>query len=254
MKRTIISEVQKKWSEIGKNNSSKHLELEIELYKKLLNIFQAGDFYYFIFNPSLRTIDHTSQSVESVLGYKKEEFTIDLILEMIHPDDLPFFVDFETAVVDFKKQLPVEKIMKYKSRYNYRIRKKNGDYLHILQQSVTVQIDEDGAVIHNMVFHTDISDIATSCRMKLSFIGLEGEPSYIDVQPKAHFSKSKAIFSEREKEILQYIIQGLSSEQISQTLNRSIHTIHVHRKNILRKSGCETVNELLIKSIREGWV
>mgnify|MGYP000906745423 FL=1 len=253
MKKIIIREVEKKWAEIGKNATPKELTLEIELYKKLLNIFQPGEYYFFVFNPSFRSVDFTSSSVETLLGYKPDEFSTDLLLDSIHPDDLPYFVDFESTVVDFKKQLPVDKLMKYKSRYNYRLRKKDGTYISILQQSVTIQIDEDGSVLYNLVFHTDITDLSPSSQMTLSFIGLEGEPSFINVKPKSVFSKSKEVFTKREKEVLRYVLQGFNSEKIAYELNLSIHTIHVHRKNILRKSGCSSVSELLVKSVREGW-
>ncbi len=253
MKKIIIREVEKKWAEIGKNATPKELTLEIELYKKLLNIFQPGEYYFFVFNPSFRSVDFTSSSVETLLGYKPDEFSTDLLLDSIHPDDLPYFVDFESTVVDFKKRLPVDKLMKYKSRYNYRLRKKDGTYISILQQSVTIQIDEDGSVLYNLVFHTDITDLSPSSQMTLSFIGLEGEPSFINVKPKSVFSKSKDVFTKREKEVLRYVLQGFNSEKIAYELNLSIHTIHVHRKNILRKSGCSSVSELLVKSVREGW-
>ena len=254
MKQLIFSEVQKQWAEIGKHKTPDDFKLEVELYKKLLNIFQIGDFYYLIFNPPLNAIEFTSGNVRNVLGYDTEEFTSDLVLKNIHPDDLPYFVDFETAVVDFKKQLPPEKLMNYKTRYNYRLRKKNGDYLHILQQSVTIQHDKDGAVLRNFIVHTDISHLKQDNRMMLSFIGLEGEPSYIDVQPRARFSKSKEMLSKREKEILCLLSQHYTSEEIACQLYLSKQTVSTHRKNMLRKTGTHTVLELVQMALNHGWI
>jgi DNA-binding CsgD family transcriptional regulator len=254
MKNKIIDEVQKKWTEIGMSASVADLELEIELYKKLLDIVHVGRFYYFIFNPPSKRIHTISNSMKDILGYDNNAFSIDFLLECIHPDDLPRFVEFETAVVDFKMRLPMDKKMKYKTRYNYRIRTKEGNYLNIVQQSVTVQMGEDGAVLSNLIFHTDITEFSPSSEMKLSFLGLDGEPSYLDVQPKLLFERRKELFTRREKEVLKCVVQGYNSEKIAQELKRSIHTVRVHRKNILRKSECETVNELIAKCVREGWV
>lgn len=253
MNKDIFNEVRRKWSEIGQYASREDLRIELDFYKKIFDIFQAGDFYYFVFNPSQSKIELASDSLEQVLGYKKEKFEIADLLANIHPDDLPLFVDFESTVVDFKQNLPREKLMKYKSRYNYRLRKSNGEYIHILQQSITIQVDEFGAVVRNLVFHTDITDISSSNKMKLSFIGLEGEPSYMNVQPLINFSRRKEIFTRREKEILGYVIQGLTSEKIAEITCCSIHTIRNHRKNILRKSGCKNLNDLLVKAAREEW-
>src|SRR3546814_10687950 len=107
----------------------------------------------------------------------------------MHPDDFPYFVNFEGEVVDFKRKLHPDKITKYKSQYNYRIRTKSGNYVRILQQSVTIQYDEDGAVLQYLIVHTDISHLKYDAHMMLSFIGLDGEPSSIDLHPRQRYAK-----------------------------------------------------------------
>lgn len=254
MKNPILTDIYKNWAEIGRFKSREELQLDLELYKKLLDIVQVGDSYYFLYDPFLRKMEMTSAMVEKVVGIRPDELDVDYLMNNIHPEDLPVFGDFEATVVEFKKALPIDKLTKYKSRYNYRFRTKRGDYVHILQQSITVLADEDGTILRNLVIHTDISEIAPFQRMKLSFIGLDGEPSFVDVKPRMLFSKTKAIFSKSELEVLKLMVQGLNSESIANQLFRSIHTIRNHRKNILRKSGCLNVQELLVKSVKEDWV
>lgn len=254
MSNNAITELHKKWSEIGSHKILSSTELQLELYKKILDIVQVGPSYYFIFSPSNQRIEFTSHSIENVLGITSQDFTLDYILTNTHLDDLNNMADFETAVVSFKKQLPLEKLMKYKSRYNYRLKKNKGDYVHILQQSVTIEADEEGKIIRNLIIHTDISEISDFRNMKLSFIGLENEPSFHDVKLQKKFSASKEVFSQRELEILKLVVQGMNSNAIAEHVCRSVHTIRNHRKNILEKSGCRNVQELLVKSVREGWV
>ena len=62
------------------------------------------------------------------------------------------------------------------------------------------------------------------------------------------------VLSKREKEILKLIAEGLTNVEISKQLFISIDTVDTHRKNILAKSGCETVPELIAKAIQESWV
>lgn len=254
MKKLIHSEVRKKWNEIGRITDLEQLALEFNVYKKFIELVQVGESYFFTFHPGAHRIEFVSENITSVLGYSPEEFTVEFVLNNIHPEDLPYFGDFEATVVHFKKQLPLEKIMKYKTRYNYRLRNKKGEYVHILQQSITIEMDDSGAVLRNFVIHTDISQISHFQKMQLSFIGLDGEPSYIHVPHLQKFSSQKEVFTNREKEILHYIVQGCTSQEISGKMHRSIHTIQTHRKNILHKSGCKNLNELLIKSVKEGWV
>ncbi|HET8886863.1 MAG TPA: hypothetical protein VFM70_10980 [Salinimicrobium sp.] len=124
MEKLVLQETQKIWNKIAKNKTPGDLKLEVEIYKKLINIFHVGDYYYMIFNPPQMTIEHTSELITSVLGYKAEDFTLESLIENIHPDDLPYFMDFEATVSEFFVKLPPEKIMKYKPRYDYRVKKK----------------------------------------------------------------------------------------------------------------------------------
>src|SRR3546814_11350104 len=105
-------------------------------------------------------------------------------MQNIHPDDLPHFINFEATVTQFWKQLPPEKVMKYKSRYDYRIRKKEGTYIRLTQQIVTIQSDDEDAVLRTFVVHTDISHLKNSNRMMLSFIS--------PVEDRQRFVKGKS--------------------------------------------------------------
>lgn len=51
--------------------------------------------------------------------------------------------------------------------------------------------------------------------------------------------------SEREMEIANLIFQGKTTIDIAQEINRSIHTVNSHRKNILKKLKIKTPLELL---------
>ncbi|MFO7891861.1 MAG: response regulator transcription factor [bacterium] len=51
--------------------------------------------------------------------------------------------------------------------------------------------------------------------------------------------------SSREKEIIQYIIEGKTSQEISETLSLSKNTIDTHRRNILEKTGLKSTNDLI---------
>lgn len=43
--------------------------------------------------------------------------------------------------------------------------------------------------------------------------------------------------TDQEKLIMEYVIEGKSSNDISQILFRSVHTIKTHRRNLLNKLG-----------------
>ncbi|RNI30832.1 hypothetical protein EFA69_06930 [Rufibacter immobilis] len=247
-------EAQKIWRQAFRESTVTDLKLELEIHKKLVNIFQVGDYYYFIFNCQDPQFEFVSDTVETVLGYPSEEFTLPLALERIHPDDLPWFLSFEQSAVEFFKQLRPDQVPKYKLRYDFRIKKANGEYIRVLHQVIPIHVDASGLVLHTLCLHTVISHLKQEGKPVLSFIGLEDEPSYIDVNVQNVFSSKKEILSRREKEILSLLIAGHSSHQISEKLHISTHTVNTHRKNILAKTGLSTTSELVAKAVREGWV
>lgn len=250
----LIKDLKERWAEIGHYKTTKELKFEIEFYKKMLNIFQIGPSFFMIFNPPASKIEYASPEISSVLGYKPEEYDTQTFLRIIHPEDLPYFADFEDTVVNFKMNLPTEKLMKYKSRYDFRMKRADGEYVRMMQQSVTIQIDDDGAVLRNFVVYTDISELKHDNRMSLSFIGLEGEPSFVNVETSGKFIPGKEILTEREKEIVRMLSKNLSTKEIAEQLSISPLTVKTHRRNISQKTNTSTVLELVMKSIEKGWI
>jgi len=51
--------------------------------------------------------------------------------------------------------------------------------------------------------------------------------------------------SEREREVMQHIVAGLSNSKVAERLDLSIRTVEVHRSNINKKMGASTLVELV---------
>jgi DNA-binding CsgD family transcriptional regulator/PAS domain-containing protein len=254
MEKLILNEAEKIWKEIGHYKKPKELKLEIEIYKKMLNFFQVGDFCYFIFSPPEMRMEYTNSSIISLLGYAPEEFILEKFLEVIHPDDLNRYLNFEATITEFWKSLPPEKVLKYKTRYDFRIRCKDGEYKRLLQQVMVIQSDEEGAVLRTFVIFTDISHLKQNNKMVLSIIGMEGEPSYIDIQPIMKLVAFKEMLTRREKEIFQLLVRDMTSKEIAGTLNISAATVSNHRKNIFGKTNTTSVLQLLQLGLDKGWI
>lgn len=59
----------------------------------------------------------------------------------------------------------------------------------------------------------------------------------------------KEQLSQREIEVLQQLVQGLSNKEIADRLNISTHTVISHRKNIIQKTGIKSQAGLTIYAI-----
>ncbi|HLT71483.1 MAG TPA: response regulator transcription factor [Cyclobacteriaceae bacterium] len=60
------------------------------------------------------------------------------------------------------------------------------------------------------------------------------------------------VLTTRETEILKLIASGKSTQQIAKVLNVSPHTIHSHRKSIIRKLNIKSPTEFVIQAITLG--
>ena len=58
-----------------------------------------------------------------------------------------------------------------------------------------------------------------------------------------------AELSEREKEILAAVANGLTNKEIADKCSISVHTVISHRKNITRKTGIKTISGLTIYAV-----
>lgn len=62
------------------------------------------------------------------------------------------------------------------------------------------------------------------------------------------------ILTERESEITALIAKGLTNKEIGNQLCLSHHTVHSHRKNIIRKLGVNSVSELTLYALNMGLI
>src|SRR5690606_17652953 len=67
--------------------------------------------------------------------------------------------------------------------------------------------------------------------------------SYVD---ESELNCEPTALTERENEITALIASGLTNKEIGEKLHLSHHTIHTHRKNIVKKLGVKSISELTV--------
>ncbi|MEX2349472.1 MAG: LuxR C-terminal-related transcriptional regulator [Flavobacteriaceae bacterium] len=229
------------------------------------NLFCPGPFYYYVIDSPTLTLDIVSDSVEHILGIKPQDFTIETFVNNLHPEDLGFFMRCEDLVAWFlKNKVPTEKMVRYKINYCFRQRVADGTFRLFLIQTITMSTTDEGALLKVFGSQTDINHITTVNNYKMSLIGLNGEPSFLDIDVFSddafeHFvpydyEATSPDFTKRELEVIKLLAQGLATEAIAAELHISGQTVYTHRKNILRKSGLKNTTELIAACIRRGYV
>lgn len=254
MKLTVLMEAREMFKSLSQNLQIKDFDGELTLSKFLLNTFHVGDFFYVIYYLPEQDIEYCSDGVKKLYSIEPEAFTLQYIVENIHPDDLPTFMRFENTMLHFLPTLPPEKLTKYKVVYDYRMKDAHGKYKRILHQLMTLQNDENGAVIRTFGVFTDITHLKTDTSMRLNLIGMNGEPSFYDIQEDLTYTSGESPISEREKQVLAAMAEGLNSADIAKRLEISKNTVDNHRKHILKKTDSKNSVEALQTALTVHWI
>jgi len=75
---------------------------------------------------------------------------------------------------------------------------------------------------------------------------------YISTRNKPIKLKSVSSLTDREREVLQLIVEGLSNKEISNKLSISLKTALVHRNNIMQKLDIHSQVQLIRFALKEG--
>jgi DNA-binding CsgD family transcriptional regulator len=234
-------------------------------FKKMAGLFTPGTSYFYILNVHDLELDYISPDVQLLTGIHPKDVTIEKLLKTATPRELEWVQKKEVVVRDFYGRfLPSEKITDYKLVYSYKMKDRNKKKRIILHQATPLSITEAGSMQHVLSIHTDISHLTSKSSQNVSFIDLEGRESYYNINPeKGVFdpnlanAKTNRVLEEltdREQEVLDFLAKGLSAKQIAGNLNLSEHTVKTHRRNILKKSGCNKTAELIAERILTGLI
>lgn len=246
------------WNSSKENTSKKEVALEGLNLDELTNaLFTNGPFYYFVVNFSDMKINYMSPSVKEIHGFNPENVVFQDIVNETHPDDISFVGRAEAAAWDVVfKRIGRTVNKKYKISYCYRLKTIDGSYQLFHHQCIVLTTDEDGNVCKTLNIHTNIDHLTTQNNYKVSAIGMFGQPSYMDIPlintEEKNVPSKQLLFSKREIELIQLLAEGLTSIQMAERLFISINTVNTHRKNIMNKSGCKSVAQLIIKCVTEG--
>lgn len=71
-------------------------------------------------------------------------------------------------------------------------------------------------------------------------------------EPQPDSRSAFSVITEREREVLQLLAEGHTTQQIADKIYRSVKTVETHRRNIMKKLGLHSVAELTKYAVRQG--
>lgn len=205
-------------------------------------------------------IDYTQLKYTLMLGHENEilgyplQYLIDagpeILFDICHPDDLVNVNQkiYPANILYMNKNSLASH--QFSFSMTFRLKSKNGNFHQLNQRSSFVNINENGIPLAAVGIMSDISVFKNDDRMihTIEDHSIQGKTK--NIVTYLYPGDSLQILSGREWEVLKWICDGFSSKQIADKMHVSIHTINNHRKNMIAKTNCKNIAELLNHAIK----
>ncbi len=218
--------------------------------------------------PLMYLLDYTtgrylimSNEAKQVMGLDPGGFMeggIAYMVEHYHPDHFKLFNNkiFDTRL-NFLKSIRPEEHANYIFTYNHRFKDTKGRYADYLQRNCFIKSDAAGnplvsfgMIINYNHFGTQAKVVHTIEKLFTSESGTYAE--LVDKKLFLLHMEDEELFSRREKEVLLWLAEGLTSKEIADKLHVSEHTIINHKRHMQEKSNSPNTVALVSFALRKG--
>ena len=204
-----------------------------------INLF-SNQFFY-VLDYWKREIIFIHPNVSKVLDIDMDSLDYSKLMLLIHPEDLPIIMKSAMHSINYVIRNKVKDLLKNDVMINFRMRRGDGSYIHVVRQIRTTKCDKLGNLLQTVAMVTDVTQMKND--RSIEFVVSEGLRGILENGPLK--SNSLDGLSKRENQILELLIKGLNSKEIGQILHVSKNTVDTHRRNMLRRTGVKNTAELV---------
>lgn len=190
---------------------------------------------------------HMGHGVYNMMGYRPEDFYregLRMAFQSTHPDDLVLLKKLHQKLFAIYYETPISRRKDLKFAFNLRVKKADGEYIHILQQTIFLGISDTGEPLFDFSTVTDITEFVKDNNLTLTVSELDDKGLY-GKKYTTHFVHGHAKFTPRQQQIIDLIGKGYTTRAIAEVLCISVDTVKNHRKNILQLAGSKKIVEVV---------
>lgn len=242
------------------NQTGDHQPIQLTGFDQFFKANGSGQSFFRHSIPFVYLLDYRSRTYinmsENFAGYKSATFLnngIEHLLDIYHPDHLRIFdKEIFATRLDILSSIQPEEYKNYVFSLNLRIRNKNGQYENYLQRNCFIA-DHLGNPALSMgilinINHHDNGNRAIQTVDQID--AAETGCSRTIFRKTFYLNEEDKLFSRREKEVLLWMSDGLSSKMIARKLHISENTVINHRRNMQDKSNLPNATALVSFAVR----
>jgi DNA-binding CsgD family transcriptional regulator len=228
-------------------------KVEIEEHiKKLIELdfyYPYNSTFYCITNTVHQNFEFISKNFKACTGLSAEKMIsggMDYYWSLFHPEDIPLWLKSLNDLMTFTMtELNDEQRKKMSYTWNYRIKTTNNKYVNIIQNTTPLQFDAHNKPIIGMAHYTVLdSNLKMDICATAKYLNAQNEYETLFYKNQST-SNLLDLITNRERDIIRLLISKNKSEEISEKLNISKHTVDTHRRNILKKLNIDSTFELM---------
>lgn len=234
----------------------------IQQYKEQLSFFHSSAPIFYLYNFVTDRYIIISHSLDIMLGYSSLYIMDCGVHEYASHLKKEDFAAYNTRVFPENLRILTSVIPATQKEYifttNYRVKNRKGEFLSFMEKYMYISCTPEGFPLISLGFAYDISDIYCGSKIvhTVKHIDFKTGLSSENYLLKNHYfvNEKDGFLSCRELEILKWTCEGLTSKKIAEKLFISINTVHNHKKNMIEKTNCKNIPELLTFAIRNNYL
>ncbi|MXV49661.1 hypothetical protein GS399_01655 [Pedobacter sp. HMF7647] len=243
--------------------SSKRKSVQIPETNDLVRDFNHHALLNNLYPSAIYLIDYTDNTYSSLdtnnnsfLGYSTR-FLINagpsFFYSLWNPEDFKIYNgQIFPEQMEFLKDNVRDDCSEFTFTTNYRIKNKDGSWSSVIQRACYLCGADDCIPVASLGSLTDITHFKNDSKI-IHIIERMSDQHVIVLKNKSYFPHEYySTLSKREVDVLKLVCNGLCSKEIADRLNISIHTINHHRRNMLDKSNCKNLSELVNRAVKSG--
>ncbi|MBA4850707.1 response regulator transcription factor [Emticicia sp. BO119] len=194
-------------------------------------------------------IVNISKNITNFTGYNRKEFGENITLgfiSLLAPDHISFINVFSTwiqkVLEDLNKHYRYEHFL---NCWGIKFYNKAGETMKWHLSALPLELDAEGKPLLVFISIQDITHLMKGDDYWIRGVFGREEKKISVYHSNEDKTAEQEILSEREKEVLKYINQGLNTKQIADVLGISPNTVDNHRRNMLARTGTRDTTALI---------